>query len=227
MILKALPKAIATLIRSGSLIQVPTKIVWFSSESITSGESASTRFIKLALLAVRFPNMGVKLEAVYKRADWPPPGTEYVSTFKHLWSIKNPTLRACRLKIIYKDVFSNERRHRFRLSDSPLCDICGQIESVEHQLFLCRNAVRIWNLYFRITGIRIGSLFEVLCCSGNMAHEIVKSTLIKCLIQINRSSNRSDRELIMDCSHNVGLELKVKGNFSVNLLQIASNLRAL
>jgi len=45
------------------------------------------------------------------------PATELVSWHRP-WLIKSPALRAIKLKIGYKDVFSNERRHRFKLTDS-------------------------------------------------------------------------------------------------------------
>ena len=109
-----------------------------------------------------------------------------VGMFKNIWAIKNSTLRAIRLKAVYKDIFSNERRYRFNIAPSPDCEVCGQVESVEHQLVLCRNATRIWNFFYRSTGISIGSLYEVLTCTGNLEVEIVKSFMIKALLQIDR-----------------------------------------
>ena len=169
--------------------------------------------------------MGWNLKKIYKVLDWPPPGIEYVDTYKHLWMVKNPTLRACRLKLIYKDVFSNERRFRFRLADSPDCEVCGQIESVEHHFFLCTNATRMWDLYYRITGFRISSFFEVLTCSSDVGNEIIKSTLIKALIQINRSSNKSDREIVMDCRQYIGIEVRLSRANDDKLKRLAENLR--
>ena len=225
-ILKALPKSIARLIRDDVLIQIPSKLAWFSADSIILCGSVTTKIIKLSLLTSKIPSMGVKLEKIYNRADWPPPGTNYESLFKKLWEIKNPSLRNSRLKILYKDVFSNERRFRFNLTNSPACDICGQIESVEHQLLSCANAARVWSLYFRLTGSNVTSLFEVINCSGNVAQEIVKSTLIKSLIQINRSNNKSDRELVSECSYYVGIESRINRQNTANLDVMAQSLRS-
>ena len=44
-------------------------------------------------------------------------------TWFNLWKISNPILRSCRLKIIYKDVFCQQRRFKFGLTDSPLCEV--------------------------------------------------------------------------------------------------------
>ena len=44
---------------------------------------------------------------------------EEKGTWFNLWKIKNPHLRNYRLKVAYKDVYSQERRFKFRLNDSP------------------------------------------------------------------------------------------------------------
>ena len=225
-ILRALPRSLAVLVRSGSFIQVPNKIVWMGLNSIELAENVSTKLIRLTILVRKFPINGVRLEKIYKRADWPPPGLNDVPIFCHVWKIKNPTLRAIRLKIMYKDVFSNERRFRFNLADSPGCAVCGLDESVEHQLFSCPNAVRIWQLYYSLTGIRIGSFYEVLGCGSDVANEIIKSVLIKSMLQIDRSKNRIRRELIADCAFFLGIEARANYRIAAALRQHASRILA-
>ena len=216
-ILRAVPKSMADLIRAGTLIQSPVNFLWLSQSHIAIAKSTPTKVIRISILTSRLPDLGVKLEKIYKRADWPPPGATYDGTFKNVWNIKNPTLRASRLKVIYKDVFSNERRFRFGITNSPACEMCGQIETVEHQLYSCNNAARIWNLYQRITGVGMDSLFEVICCGENLEQELIKSVLIKALIQINRSCNRSDKEIITECLYYLGIELAVNRRESANI----------
>lgn len=106
-----------------------------------------------------------------------------------IWQIKNPHLRGYRLKLLYKDIFSNERRHRFGISDSPNCAICGQVESVAHQFFECANARKLWDLYNRLTGKSMTDFLQVIVCTERIDIEIIKSIIIKCLIQIDRSNN--------------------------------------
>ena len=69
-----------------------------------------------------------------------------LQTWNNLWALKNPTLRATRLKILYGDIFCNEKRQRFGLTESSECVICGEIETKEHQLFYCRNEIRFWEI---------------------------------------------------------------------------------
>ena len=92
------------------------------------------------------------------------------------------------------------------MSDSPICAICGQVESVEHQLFSCINARRVWELYRLITGQVVASLLDVIICEKNLGHEIVKSTLIKALIQIDRSQRVQDSALKADCRYFLNIE---------------------
>ena len=76
-----------------------------------------------------------------------------------------------------------------------------------------------------VVGCRISSLFEVLTCSSDVGNEIIKSTLIKALFQINRSSNKSDREIIMDCRHYIGIEVRISRANDDKLKRLAENLR--
>ena len=69
-----------------------------------------------------------------------------LQTWNNLWLLKNPIFRAARLKILYGDIFCNEKRHRFGLTESSDCVICGETETKEHQLFYCRNAIRCWEV---------------------------------------------------------------------------------
>ena len=224
-ILRALPRSMAALIRSGSLIHLENKVVWFNADGIVSTSAISTKMIKSSLLGQKFPQIGARLDKIYKRADWPPPGFSCESMFKNLWSIKNPPLRASRLKVAYKDIFSNERRFRFKLSDSPMCEACGQIETVEHQLFSCQNAQRFWNIFFRITGCRIDSLFDVINCTSDVGLEIIKSVVIRSLLQINRSRSKLERELTTECSYYIGIEISLKCKSLNKMQQWADKLR--
>ena len=86
-------------------------------------------------------------------------------------------------------------------------------------MFQCRNAARIWALFERITGVKIDSLFDVIDCSQHRELEIIKSSLIKALIQIDRSKNCSDSALIAECGYYLGIEARVSKNSSEKLLR--------
>jgi len=68
-----------------------------------------------------------------------------------------------------------------------MCVSCGQVETVDHQLFACHNACRIWAEVPRIFGSNITNLTSIINCEGELANEIVNSVFLKSLIQIDRS----------------------------------------
>jgi len=109
----------------------------------------------------------------------------------NLWQIKSPALRAIRLKIVYKNVYSNERRFRFGLTDSPNCRICGEVETVQHQLFDCSNARAMREKVQNIYNMDFENLESLIIPGTNPNDEIVKSVLLKMLIQIDRSEGLS------------------------------------
>ena len=225
-ILRAIPVELSNLVRAGSMLDFPLRIVWFNTGIIQSTEKIASKTVRVQLLLEKYPNMSVQIEKIYKRADWPPPGIDYQSWFKQVWLIKNPSLRAIRLKVFYKDIFSNERRFRFNMSDSPLCGKCGQIETVDHQLFVCDNAQRMWALYQRLTGDNIGSLFDVVACSSLPENELIKTILLKALIQIDRSANIGESEIIAQCIYYLGIESKVKGKSSKRFSEMCEKVKA-
>ena len=59
------------------------------------------------------------------------------NTWTNLWLIKNPTLRAIRLKVLHKDIWTQEKRHKLGISNSSSCEICREPELVTRQLLRC------------------------------------------------------------------------------------------
>ena len=186
MIFRQLPAVIRTLLRSQVIVDSQLLAVLTLEEGILSTiDSFSAVRLRQGLMELKFPSSPVRAKEVYKEDLWQEPeGWQ-----GRLWQIGNPQLRAYRLKLLYKDIFSNERRHKFGLSDSPDCIICGQIESVNHQFVECANARKLWDMYRRLTGKSVDSLLQAIICVEEIDTEIVKSIIIKRLIQIDRSRN--------------------------------------
>ena len=117
-------------------------------------------------------------------------------TWSNLWSIKNPTLRAVRLKVLHKDIWTQNKRFNLGIGNSSACEICGETETVVHQLFSCLNAKRMWEFIGRAIGRNLiasedgcpkEKLVELMKVSNDFAFEILKSAIFKLLIQIDRS----------------------------------------
>ena len=67
-------------------------------------------------------------------------------------------------------------------------------------------------------------MFEVLMCSNNLANEIVKSIILKALIQIDRSKDKTDREIISQCIFFIKIEARTHASNASALLQLANAL---
>ena len=171
--------------------------------------------------------MAVDLKKIYRRVDLPSPGTDRcIELFSNVWKLKHPALRALRLKLCYKNVYSNERRHRFGLTDSPLCAECQHEETVEHQIFECQNAKRLWAMYRNVTGSEIRTFGEVLLCSSLVEIEIVKSAIIKALIQIDRNHHTPVKVIAKECAHYVRLEAIANSTIRAKALALIDKLNA-
>ena len=144
-------------------VEIPTKIT----------SSQIQHALKTTLKKTKLINSG----EIYKRQEWTTNNHDWL--FK-LWKIKNPTIRHYRYKAILKDIYSKERMKRFGMTDNDRCEICNQIETVEHQLFTCRNAVRIRDLARSVTGKGVESLYDLLRCTSKTELEICKALIIKC-----------------------------------------------
>ena len=218
-----LPVQLARLVRARSLINVDIKYALISSA--TSVELTSTKIIKQALINQALPNLGVDLNRIHRRHDLPNIDSALFSDHcRILWRIKLPALRAIRLKLCYKDVFSNERRHRFGIADSPSCTGCGLIESVEHQLHGCLNAKRLWQMYKEVTGLEIRSICDLILCTSSIESEILKSAIIKSLIQIDRCHGVPTKVVAQECSNFLRTEAIVDRTREATLLLMINKL---
>lgn len=98
------------------------------------------------------------------------------------------------MKILHKDIWTQEKRYKLGITNNNACDICGEPESVIHQLFTCSNASRIWN-NFSIFGnnhdCHKKAFVNLIAVSNEFAYETVKSAIFKVLIQIDRSRHLS------------------------------------
>ena len=67
--------------------------------------------------------------------------TSWLKTLNYLTNTaqKNAVIRFC-----HGDIYSKERLFRFGLNDSPLCDYCNEVETVNHKVFECRVAKTFW-----------------------------------------------------------------------------------
>ena len=203
-IIRALPKSISSLIRCNMLMDNDPQFIWMLKGQLKILDKRSAKLLYNSMKNVKLNYHTLNLAKIYKSPNWdlllPSQDVHGDSQwYSNIWNIKHPGLRAFRVKLLFKDVFSNERRFRFGMSDSALCEHCGIVESVEHQLLECSNASRLWQLFRLLSGESTTSIREVLHCSMNMTNEIIKSVIIKRLLQIDRSRDVPIRSIAIEC----------------------------
>ena len=222
-IVQKLPRQLARLIRSSSLLGVESKYLLVTP--LQQCELTSTKVIKQALVEHRLRSPSLDLNKLFRRQDLPnPDSVDLSNSFKNLWSIKHPALRAIRLKLCHRNIFSNERRHRFGIADSPLCSGCGQIETIEHQIYECANAQNLWRMFKDVTGIDVQGFNDLLLCSTSTGPEILKSAIIKALIQISRNHGVPGRAVAQECAYFLRLEAVVNRSNQSCILDLISKL---
>ena len=185
-IIKCLPPIIKNAIDNNILVNVNRAYCVPFNEKIEIPTKIATsdiqHFFKNTYKKTKNINVGI----IYRNQEWVNKNQDWIG---NVWKIKNPTLRHYRYKVILKDIFSKERMRRFGMTEDDKCEICGQVETVEHQLYNCTNAERVRDLVKQVTGLQITSLYELISCSTKWKTEIGKAILIKCLIQIDRSKH--------------------------------------
>ena len=190
-IIRALPASIKPFVTLG--ITFPTDICTSipSNSQMVDITTLNSQAVQRVFMKAKQAYEPIDLSRIYKD----PEMNSSHDWCSNLWLIKSPVLRALRLKILYKNVYSNERRCRFGLADSPNCQICGGVETVKHQLFECRNACDLRDLVKNTYNYEFENLESVLIPGKNAQEEIVKSVLLKCLIQIDRSAGIAEEGL--------------------------------
>jgi hypothetical protein len=83
---------------------------------------------------------------------------------------------------------------RFKMSESPECERCGEAETIKHQFYECDSAFNSWRRYNNILeeigwgDCKVESYDDALLPStyGNEVSETLKSIVLKMHLQISR-----------------------------------------
>ena len=106
------------------------------------------------------------------------------------------------------------KRFKFGISDTDKHLICGEVETEEHQLLSCRNAVRLWQIIDTIqeNDPLSNSIINCILVSNDLGYDNVKSVIFKFLIQIDWSKSISIKSAIIRMKSALIIELKCKSN---------------
>jgi hypothetical protein len=69
---------------------------------------------------------------------------ESLSYFRQLNKITGIRNRCAVLRFIHGDYYSGSRLFKFRLKDTPFCEYCNELETVNHKIFECQPVKDLW-----------------------------------------------------------------------------------
>ena len=102
--------------------------------------------------------------------------------------------------------------HRMGITSNSDCVICGEKETVLHQLFQCSNASRMWQLLHKLGGTTEPKddkdCFNHILVSNDYLVEILKAFFFKLLIQIDRSANLTTSQIMRKLDSLLTIEFK-------------------
>ena len=159
LIIKQIPHCLAFLVRSNQFFDSPCNIFVAVDGSLVNARVIRNKVFQGEIKKLKVAELPQPL-VIYRQEH---SGSRMVQKY-----MKTQVLQAQRIKVLHKNVYSNERRFRFGLSDSPSCNICSENEIVEHQLFFCQNARRLWFFYTQIFGDTLDDFFDVIRCSSSV-----------------------------------------------------------
>jgi exonuclease III len=130
-------------------------------------------------------------------------------------TVKDPKLRAMRHRLLHGDIFCKERMYRFKMSESPECERCGEVETIKHQFYECDSAFNSWRHYNNILeeigfgDCKVESYVDALLPStyGNEVSETLKTIILKMHLQISRPLMVNKNMIVAAFKKQVGLEV--------------------
>jgi exonuclease III len=91
-------------------------------------------------------------------------------------------LKIFKYRLLHMDIFTKQRMFKFKMSQSEMCDYCGEVEDVKHVLWQCARANRIWIFFdtiLRGVGIQLNIHFENLFIGFNPTNQVIESIITR------------------------------------------------
>ena len=114
---------------------------------------------------------------------------------------KNAKLRSIHFRLIHNDFFTYEKMFRFKMTNTPLCPRCNEIETTRHLIWECGESQRIWKLYNDI--LKNSNLeemavkkYEDIYYTDNLSvTSMIKMKIIQEFIQIERPKGWNEMKM--------------------------------
>jgi len=110
---------------------------WADVTTLSSKDWRGKIFPKLALTSLK---CGIELTQNESR-----------TYFRLLNKLTNVRHKSAMLRFIHGEFYSASRLHRFGLSETPLCEHCQEIETINHKLIECTPIRQLWETLVEIS----------------------------------------------------------------------------
>jgi hypothetical protein len=108
---------------------------------------------------------------------------------------KNPKLRNIYFRLIHNDFFTRVRMKKYGMVNDDVCQRCGEVETMKHQIWECTQAKNIWQLYNELmvclgeNGEEVDEYNSIYVTPEGTAITQIKIRIIQEMIQIARPNN--------------------------------------
>ena len=132
--------------------------------------------------------------------------------------IKMPRDRFFKFRILHGDVFCNERRFKFKMSDSPCCEFCGELESVKHLIWNCNRSRSCWEYFNQLTSQYNGSAYatyETVTLGSSEPNKVLEEIvlmILRMIISIDRTNAIEQDQIKKAIKNKYSLEKLVCNN---------------
>jgi hypothetical protein len=183
------------------------------NDKVSDAMSVSTKNFQIMLKKVNNNIEPLKVDIKHGLNELP---IQFDQIFPRLYrTVKDPKLRALRYRLLHGDIFCKERMYRFKMSESPECERCGEVETIKHQFYECDSAFNSWRRYNSILDeigfgdCKVESYADVLLPSlyGNEVSETLKTIILKMHLQISRPLIVNKNMILTTFKKQVGLEV--------------------
>jgi hypothetical protein len=120
---------------------------------------------------------------------------EVVNIIQFRQQCKNAQLRNVHFRMIHNDFYTYERMFKFKMTDSPQCQRCVEMETTKHLLWECAESQKIWNLYnailtrVQLQNMHISTYEDIYRTESMGILSIIKTKIVNEFIQIIRPRN--------------------------------------
>ena len=154
----------------------------------------------------------------------------YIYTEK-VWLEKEIKLKEFNFKVLHGILPCNKNLKQWKIRMSDCCDVCGEIQTIEHLLWNCRYVGSLWKIAENVLDTKLN--FDIILGINNSCKEPYVLTLVSFLVYKEwlmlslENKFRNNRIVLEYYKHELVLRLKIyerSGKYSISELHVIERL---